>query len=75
MMSSVLMPTARVPTKKAATKPSAPMFTGHTVAAMNITTSASIGISSVDIGISGSCAGGGRAMIRAGQRKLERGSN
>ena len=31
------------------------MFTGHTVAAMNITTSASIGINSVDIEISGSC--------------------
>ena len=54
MMSSVLMPTATVPTKKAATKPSAPMFTGSTVAARNMTASAIIGINSVDIEISGS---------------------
>jgi hypothetical protein len=49
MMSSVLMPTARVPTKKAATKPSTPMFTGSTVAMTNMATSARMGISSVDI--------------------------
>ena len=56
MMSSVLIPTKTVPTMKAATKPRAPMFTGSTVAAINMTASASIGISSVDIeDLRGSC--------------------
>ena len=53
------------------------MFTGSTVAAINMTASASIGISSVDIEGSpwivlvGTCAG--EAMIRAGQRTQMRG--
>ena len=54
MMSSAFIPTARVPTKKAATNPSVPMLMGSSVAATNIATRARIGISSSGIGISGS---------------------
>ena len=53
MMSSVLIPTARVPTRKAATKPRVPMLMGSSVAQMNIAIRARIGMSSSGMAVSG----------------------